>query len=86
MFSPSLLKSQVSWGGQVSAFGNYSPDNQYYLFVGGRYIPEINYTHSLDSGKSFDVLASVDISGSILSNPFQDNQIDGNLVDGTLKM
>jgi len=76
---PSLLKSQISWDGQVSVFGNYSPDNQYYLFAGGRYIPEINYNHALDSGRSFDVLASADISGSILSDPFQDLQDDGNL-------
>lgn len=79
MFPPFLLKSQISWDGQVSAFGNYSPDNQYELFMGGRYIPEINYTHSLDSGKSFDVLASANISGSILSDSFQDNHIDGNI-------
>ncbi|WMN08026.1 hypothetical protein QYS48_30780 [Marivirga arenosa] len=73
------LKAQLNWNGQVSAFTNFSPDNQYSLFLGGRYIPEINYIHSLDSGKSFDILASVDLNSSILSDPFQGQIYNGAL-------
>lgn len=72
-------QNKLDFSGQFSAFGNYSPDNDYSLFIGGRYLPELNYNLPLDSGKRFDFLASANISGSVLTQPFKNYQTDGTI-------
>jgi len=74
-----LAQNRPEFSGQLSAFGNYSPNNEYALFFGGRYLPELNYNLPLDSGKSLEFLASANMSGSTLTKPFTDTQISGNI-------
>jgi hypothetical protein len=72
-------KAQLSWDGQVSGISSYSPDNAYSLFLGARYIPALNYTHALDSGRRFDFLASANLSASTFIDPFDSTSSNAQL-------
>jgi hypothetical protein len=65
--------------GQLSLFGNYSPQNDYDVFLGGRYIPEVSYGIQLDSTKLLDFEASANIYGSVLTVPFDTAYWDGHV-------
>ena len=49
--------------GQVSAWGNYNYTNDFVL-LGGRYIPQINYSKNLNENSLFDLEVSANIYGS----------------------
>lgn len=57
-------REKLVFNGQLSLFGNYSPDIQNEFLFGGRYIPELSYAIPVDSTKKIDFFASVNISGS----------------------
>lgn len=63
-------QSNFEFKGQLSAIGNYSPQNTMSLLLGTRYIPQINYKISLDSVRKIDFEASAFLSGSTFSHPF----------------
>ncbi|MEZ4884297.1 MAG: hypothetical protein R3E32_06110 [Chitinophagales bacterium] len=76
-----FAQNKVEFDGQISAIGSFAPDNEIDVFLGVRYIPELNYQVPLDSAqtKSFDFEASVNIAGSIFSNSFKTNTTDGDI-------
>ncbi|GAB1404951.1 hypothetical protein MASR1M74_21300 [Lentimicrobium sp.] len=74
-----LAQHKFVFDGQLSAFGNYSPDAGLEVMLGGRYIPELNYHLPLSSGNAFDVEASVNVFGSIAFNPFYQSKSDGDI-------
>ncbi len=74
-----LAQPRLEFDGQVSAVGSYSPENQFPLFSGGRYIPELDYGVELDSGKAFDLEASVNIAGSVFFQPFDTGSWNGGI-------
>lgn len=49
--------------GQVSAWGNYNYTNDFVL-LGGRYIPQLNYSKNLNENSLFDLEVSANIYGS----------------------
>ena len=49
--------------GQVSAWGNYNYTNDFVL-LGGRYIPQLNYSKNLNKNSLFDLEVSANIYGS----------------------
>lgn len=59
--------------GQISAWGNYNYTNDFIL-VGGRYIPQVNYSKNLNENSLFDLEVSANIYGSWQSD-FTDGQI-----------
>jgi len=74
-----LAQPRLEFDGQVSAVGSYSPENQFPLFSGGRYIPELGYGVELDSGKAFDLEGSVNIAGSVFFQPFDTGSWNGSI-------
>ena len=71
VFLPVLAqaKDSIQIRGQLSGIASYSPENRMDLFIGGRYIPELNYEVTLDSFRSFDFNAAAYTSGSVLFHP-----------------
>lgn len=72
-------QNKLEWNGQFSAIGSYSPDNDLAVFLGARYIPELNYGIEIDSTRNFDFEASANISGSLLMHPFDSTQTNGQI-------
>lgn len=66
--------------GQLSILGSYAPQNDHALFLGGRYLPELDLVLPLDSLKKLDFEASANLSGSLhlatqaQQSPFTDLQ------------
>lgn len=74
-----LAQQKLVFDGQLSGFGNYSPDSQLDVMLGGRYIPELNYNMPLDKGSALDFEASVNIFGTVAFNPFYESKTDGDI-------
>ncbi len=69
-FNGFAQNNKVEFDGQLSLIGSYAPDNDMEIFLGVRYIPELNYKISLDSAKSkfFDFETSANITGSMFAD------------------
>lgn len=65
--------------GQASIYGSYSPKNNLNLFVGGRYLPELNYGYTLKNKSTLDFEASANVYGSVLFRAFDSSRTDGNI-------
>ncbi len=63
--------------GQLSAFGNYSPDSDLDILIGARYIPKLDYAIPLDSTKTLDFQVAADIYGATSFSPFYKEETDG---------
>lgn len=72
-------QDRLEFDGQFSAFGNYSPDNELDMFVGARYIPELDYAIPLDSSKTLDFQISANIFGTDSFSPFYKNTTNGDI-------
>jgi hypothetical protein len=70
-------RNTFRFSGQVSAWGQYTPDIDQSLWIGGRSIPQINFEHLLRNDKNkVDVEASANIFGEYGIKPF--TQFDAN--------
>ena len=56
--------------GQASIVSSYSPKNDLPVFFGARYIPEFRLKTSLDSIKNIDMVASANLSSTVLFSDF----------------
>ncbi|MDD2584085.1 MAG: hypothetical protein WCR61_06535 [Bacteroidales bacterium] len=65
--------------GQASIYGSYSPKNDLNLFIGGRYLPELNYGYTFKNKSMLDFEASANIYGSVLFSAFDSSNTDGNI-------
>ena len=72
-------QTSLEFDGQVSVFANYSPDNDFDMFAGGRYLPELDYHLKLDSLRSFDIQISGNLYGSTNFRPFYKENSRGGL-------
>lgn len=63
-------QSNLEFSGQVSAYGNYSPESELDMSFGARYIPELEYKIPLDSLHALTFMASVNVFGSTDFSPF----------------
>ena len=70
-------KNTFRFSGQVSAWGQFTPDIDKKLWTGGRYIPQINYERLLLNDKKIDFEASANFFGDCGMKPFD--------ADGTIK-
>lgn len=80
-FAQTNTKNKIEFDGQISAIGSFAPDNEKEVFLGVRYIPELSYQIPLDSTKvqSIDFEASVNLTGSMFTHPFQTTDLQADL-------
>lgn len=65
-----IAKDTLQFRGQVSVWGNFCPDNDLPVWLGGRIIPQVNYEVSLPSLQMIDFELSANINGSAGFSPF----------------
>lgn len=70
---------QLEFDGQLSAYGNYSPDTDLEIFLGGRYLPELNLKIPLKNSHSFDFQLAANLYGAYAFHPFDSSWSDGNI-------
>ncbi|MFY0642870.1 MAG: hypothetical protein JXR19_00230 [Bacteroidia bacterium] len=63
-------QNRIGFKGQFSTAANYSPDNEMDLFIGGRYIPQLEYSYRIDSANLLDFEASANMSASAFLRSF----------------
>lgn len=68
---------KVEFKGEASAYGSYSPNNDLDLFLGARYLPELNYGYTFENRSLLDFEVSANINGSVLFRPFDIAETDG---------
>ena len=73
----SLAQDSLSLKGQASAWMLYNGDNNLPVYMGGRYIPQLNYDLQLKRDKHIDFEASFNINGNAGFNPFDTIKADG---------
>ena len=72
----SNLYSQVNsfeFKGQISLQSNVNFENDYKYFLGGRYLPELEYSKEIDSVSSITLLSSANFSASKFFTPVGKN-------------
>lgn len=57
------VHQSLEYKGQLSIWANFNPKNPYPLYLGGRYIPQLNYEIQLPKNKLIDFEASANIYG-----------------------
>ena len=71
---PGTIYSQATdslmFKGQLSAWALYNGGLDLPIYMGGRYIPQLNYEVKLPDDKQIDFEASANISGNFGFNPF----------------
>jgi hypothetical protein len=65
--------------GQASAWMLYNKGNDLPVYLGGRYIPQLNYGHLLKNDHKFDFEASLNINGNLGISPFDSASASGQL-------
>ncbi len=65
------------FSGQLSSWINYSHKNQLPLWLGARYIPQLNFNHNISSKKLIDLEVSANIYGAVGVHPFDTSFADG---------
>lgn len=70
---------KASFHGQASVVGSFSPKNDLPLFFGTRYIPEFRLTTKIDSVKNLDLLASANLSSTVLFSDLNKAQTNFNI-------
>ena len=58
-------QTSLLFKGQLSSWAHLNPDNSYPLYLGGRYIPQLNYEVHFPKSKLVDFEASANIYGDI---------------------
>jgi hypothetical protein len=72
-------QDSLSFKGQVSSWINYNGSNNLPVHIGGRYIPQLNYSIQLKNDHKIDFEASVNINGSAGFNPFDSLHATGQI-------
>lgn len=70
---------KFEFDGQASAYTSYSPDNDLDWFIGGRYLPELNYEYNFKNKSMLDFEVSANVYGSVLFHPFDSSKTDGDI-------
>jgi hypothetical protein len=74
-----MAQDSLQFSGQLSAWALYNPDIALPVYMGGRYIPQLNYGIQLPKGSMVDFEASVNINGLIGFHPFDTTNTDGKM-------
>ena len=72
-------KNSFRFSGQVSTWGQFTPDIDRSLWIGGRYIPQINYESFFPNSHKIDFEASANIFGDCGIKPFSEFDADGKI-------
>lgn len=67
--------------GQLSVWALYNHGNDLPIWLGGRYLPQLNYSVKLPDNRLLDFEISLNVNGSGGFDPFT-----GNYMDGTIKL
>ena len=65
--------------GQLSSWAHFNPNNPYPLYLGGRYIPQVNYEIQFPTTKLIDFEASANIYGDVGIHFFDSASANGNI-------
>lgn len=83
LFFLTSLQSQVSdtliFKGQLIGWANLNPSNDLPVWLGGRYLPQLNYNLHLPKTRLFDIEASANLFGNAGIHPFDSISADGTL-------
>lgn len=77
--APSPPKHALRFSGQVSAWGQYTPDISPDIWLGGRYIPQLNYKKSFPKNRLLDFEASANLYGELGFNPYNKDHNSGGI-------
>ena len=77
--SVSTIQKELYFKGQLSTWGHINPNNPYPFYLGGRYIPQLNYEIKLPESKLFDFEVSANIYGDAGIHFFDSAEVDGNI-------
>lgn len=69
----------LRFSGQLSGWGSFTPDTDTKAWLGGRYIPQINYGYSFSKNRLFDLEASANLFGDIGFRRFDDAGTEGKI-------
>src|SRR3989339_2218068 len=72
-------QDSILFKGQLSGWANYNPDIPMSVYFGGRYIPTLDYRFKQKQNRLIDFEASLNLNGSVGSNPGDSMQSDGKL-------
>lgn len=72
-------KKEFYFKGQLSSWGHINPNNPYPFYLGGRYIPQVNYEIKLPESGLFDFEVSANISGQAGIHFFDSLSTDGKI-------
>lgn len=75
----SETKHHLRFSGQLSAWGQYTPDISTKFWLGGRYIPQLNYEIYLPKENLIDFELSANLFGDIGIPSFNDIDVDGKI-------
>lgn len=78
-FQQSIAQAKLEFDGQLSAYGSYSPDVDLEVFLGGRYLPELNLKLPLKNEHQLSFQAAANIYGAYAFHPFDSSWSDGNI-------
>jgi len=73
------FQDTLKFKGQLSTWAHFNPDNPYPLYLGGRYIPQLNYEIQLPKSKLIDFELSANIYGDAGIHFFDSAYINGNI-------
>lgn len=77
--SVSSLNDSINFKGQFSSWAHFNPKNPYPLYLGGRYIPQLNYEIQLPENKLIDFEVSANAYGDAGIHFFDSAYADGKI-------
>ncbi|HLF34752.1 MAG TPA: hypothetical protein VI583_10955 [Cyclobacteriaceae bacterium] len=73
----SFTQDSIRFDGQLSSWVHFNPSNDLPVWLGGRYLPALNYGINLQHDKLIDFEASANMNGSFGVNPFDSSYVRG---------
>jgi hypothetical protein len=73
------VQKEFEFKGQLSTWAHFNVDNSYPLYLGGRYIPQVNYEIRMPKSSMFDFEASANFVGDAGVHFFDSTEINGDL-------
>ncbi|NQU80839.1 MAG: hypothetical protein HQ543_04920 [Bacteroidetes bacterium] len=77
--SVSSLNDSINFKGQFSSWAHFNPKNPYPLYLGGKYIPQLNYEIQLPENKLIDFEVSANVYGDAGIHFFDSAYADGKI-------
>jgi hypothetical protein len=77
--STATVQKNLLFQGQISSWAHVNPDNPYPLYLGGRYIPQLNFELQYPEKRLLDFEASANMYGDVGIHFFDSMHADGNI-------